>query len=95
VQQEIIISAQTYLMRLGYYREGIDGIYGPGLKFALRNYQARFGLTPSGQFDVETLALLRLLPGQGPTEHRPFFHRRTFLPRARISPGGEVIYIPR
>jgi peptidoglycan hydrolase-like protein with peptidoglycan-binding domain len=94
VQRDLIISAQTFLMRQGYYREGIDGIYGPGMAFALRNYQARFGLTPTGRLDVETLALLSLLPEQQRRDWRPS-HRRVFRPRLQIGPFGERIYIPR
>jgi peptidoglycan hydrolase-like protein with peptidoglycan-binding domain len=87
VQQDIIARAQMILMRQGYYREGIDGLYGPAMNFALRNYQARFGLEPSGRFDVETLASLSLLPEQRLTGPRRF-HRRFWGPR-------EPIYIPR
>lgn len=95
VQRDVIISAQTLLMRLGYYREGIDGFYGPGMNFALRNYQARFGLAPTGRLDVETLASLSLLPGQRTRGYRRPFHRRMFPPRTQIGPTGELIYIPR
>ena len=87
VQQDIVSRAQMILMRHGYYREGIDGLYGPALNVALRNYQARFGLEPSGRFDVETLASLTLLPEQRLTGPRRF-HRRFWGPR-------EPIYIPR
>jgi peptidoglycan hydrolase-like protein with peptidoglycan-binding domain len=94
VQRDLIISAQTFLMRQGYYREGIDGLYGPGMALALRNYQARFGLRPTGRLDVETLASLSLLPGQQRRDFRPY-HRRVFRPRVQIGPFGERIYIPR
>jgi peptidoglycan hydrolase-like protein with peptidoglycan-binding domain len=94
VQRDLIISAHTFLLRQGYYREGIDGLYGPGMAFALRNYQARFGLTPTGRLDVETLALLSLLPEQQRRDLRPS-HRRVFRPRVQIGPFGERIYIPR
>jgi len=94
VQRDVIISAQTLLMRQGYYRDGIDGLFGPGMAFALRNYQARFGLTPTGRLDVETLASLSLLPGQRTRDSRPF-HRRAFRPHVQIGPFGERIYIPR
>lgn len=93
VQREVIISAQIFLMNQGYYRDGIDGIYGPGMAFALRNYQARFDLRPTGRLDMETLASLSLLPGQR-RERRPFT-RRPFRPRIEIDPFGERIYIPR
>ena len=94
LQQEIVSQAQIILMRQGYYRDAIDGLYGPAMNFALRNYQARFGLRPSGRLDVETLASLSLLPEQRPTVTRRF-HQRFFLPRIRIGPGNEPIYIPR
>jgi len=87
VQQDIVARAQMRLTRLGYYREPIDGLYGPAMNFALRNYQARFGLEPSGRFDVETLASLSLLPEQRVSGPRRF-HRRFWEPR-------EPIYLPR
>jgi peptidoglycan hydrolase-like protein with peptidoglycan-binding domain len=93
VQQDIVAKAQVILMREGYYREGIDGLYGPAMNFALRNYQARLGIQPSGRLDVETLASLSLLPEQRMSGPRRF-HRR-FFPRIRIGPGDEPIYIPR
>jgi peptidoglycan hydrolase-like protein with peptidoglycan-binding domain len=87
VQQDIVARAQMILLRLGYYREAVDGLYGPAMNFALRNYQARFGLEPSGRFDVETLASLSLLPEQRLTGPRRY-HRRFWGPR-------EPIYFPR
>jgi peptidoglycan hydrolase-like protein with peptidoglycan-binding domain len=92
MQREVIINAQTVLLRLGYYREGVDGVYGPGLTFALRNYQARFGLRPTGRLDVETLASLSLLPGQRTSGYRR--SRRFFPPRPHLWP-NERVYIPR
>jgi peptidoglycan hydrolase-like protein with peptidoglycan-binding domain len=95
VQQDIVSRAQVILMRQGYYRDEIDGLYGPAMNFALRNFQARFGLSPSGRLDVETLASLNLLPEQ---QRSPGFrrsHRYFFPPRIRIGPGNEPIYIPR
>jgi peptidoglycan hydrolase-like protein with peptidoglycan-binding domain len=95
VQQDIVSRAQIILMRQGFYRDEIDGLYGPAMNFALRNYQARFGLRPSGRLDVETLAALSLLPEQQRTTGFRRFHRRFFPPRIRIGPGNEPIYIPR
>jgi peptidoglycan hydrolase-like protein with peptidoglycan-binding domain len=94
VQQDIVSRAQIILMRHGFYRDEIDGRYGPAMNLALRNYQARFGLQPSGRLDVETLAALSLLPEQRTTGYRrnyPSF----FPPRIRFGPGHERIYIPR
>ncbi|HYJ03515.1 MAG TPA: peptidoglycan-binding domain-containing protein [Chthoniobacterales bacterium] len=80
VQRDVIVSAQTALMRQGYYRDEIDGAYGPEMNFALRNYQARYGLRPTGRLDVETLASLSLLPEQRRRVYRRPFHRRMFRP---------------
>ncbi|MCA1659333.1 MAG: peptidoglycan-binding protein [Verrucomicrobiaceae bacterium] len=93
MQRDVIASAQSILLRLGYYRDEIDGVYGPGMNFALRNYQARLGLAPTGRLDVETLASLSLLPEQRRRTFRRPFHRRVFRPRIEIAPGG--VYIPR
>lgn len=95
VQQDIVSRAQITLMRQGYYRDEIDGLYGPAMNFALRNYQARFGLRPSGRLDVETLAALSLLPEQQRTTGYRRYRPRFFPPRIRIGPGYERIYIPR
>lgn len=95
VQQDVVSRAQLILLRQGYYRDEIDGLYGPAMNFALRNYQARFGLAPSGRLDVETLAALSLLPEQQRTTGYRRFHRRFFPPPIRIGPGREPIYIPR
>jgi peptidoglycan hydrolase-like protein with peptidoglycan-binding domain len=95
VQQDIVSRAQIILMRQGYYRDEIDGLYGPAMNFAVRNFQARFGLRPSGRLDVETLASLNLLPEQQRSTHFRRPHHPFFVPRVRIEPGNEPIYIPR
>ncbi len=92
VQRRVIIGAQTILARRGLYRSAIDGVYGPGLSFALRTHQARSHLPATGRFDLDTLATLGLLPGQ----QRPGFGppRRRLPPRTRLGPGGERVYVP-
>lgn len=95
VQQEVIVGAQAFLARRGYYRSGVDGVFGSGTAFALRAYQTRSGLEPSGVLDMETLALLGLLPEQrtpGLMAPRPRIYRR---PAVMFTPDGERIYIPR
>jgi peptidoglycan hydrolase-like protein with peptidoglycan-binding domain len=94
VQQDIISRAQIILLRQGYYRDEVDGLYGPAMNFAVRNYQARFGLQATGLLDVETLALLNLLPEQQVTSNRRF-QRHFFPPRPRFWRPDERIYIPR
>ena len=95
VQQDIVSQAQVILMRQGYYRAEIDGLYGPAMNFALQNYQARFGLRPTGRLDIETLAAFSLLPEQQRSRGFRRFHRPFFPPRIRIGPGDEPVYIPR
>lgn len=93
VQRRVIVGAQALLSRQGYYRSGIDGVYGPGTQFAVRAYQSRLGLIPSGRLDMETLASLGLLPGQRvPGDQR---RRRNFRRPRMTTPSGEPIYIPR
>lgn len=94
-QQRVIIGAQSLLARRGYYRGELDGVFGPGTQFALRAYQACFGLVTTGLLDKKTLASLGLLPGQqapGITAPRRHFYRR--VPTI-FAPNGERIYIPR
>lgn len=93
VQQRVVIGAQTVLMRAGYYRSGIDGDFGPGTAAALRAYQVRVGLEPTGRLDMRTLSALGLLPAQ----NRPgFWPRHRFMrpPGIEIAPNGEPIYRP-
>jgi peptidoglycan hydrolase-like protein with peptidoglycan-binding domain len=75
LQRHVIVGAQTLLARYGYYRSGIDGDFGPGTAAALRGFQARVGLVPSGRLNMETLAALGLLPGQRAPGYPPP-HRR-------------------
>jgi peptidoglycan hydrolase-like protein with peptidoglycan-binding domain len=63
VQRKVIVRTQKLLARRGLFQREIDGAYGPDLAFSLRAYQSRVGLTPTGRFDLETLAALELLPG--------------------------------
>ncbi|MFL6583060.1 MAG: peptidoglycan-binding protein [Chthoniobacterales bacterium] len=94
VQRRVIVGAQTLLARRGYYRSDIDGFYGPGMQFALRAFQDREGLPPTGRLDMETLAALGLLPGQQERGFGPA--RRHFMrrPPVEIGPDGEPIYVP-
>ncbi|MDQ6765568.1 MAG: peptidoglycan-binding protein [Verrucomicrobiota bacterium] len=93
LQRRVIVGAQSLLARQGYYRTGIDGVYGPGLAFALRTYQERFDIARSGRLDMETLAALGLLPGQqGPGITAP--RRRGYRRSSIFSPPGERIYDP-
>lgn len=93
VQRRVIIGAQTMLARSGFYRSGVDGVCGPGTQAALRIYQSRAGLMPSGLLDMDTLAALGLLPGQRAPGYEPP-RRRFFRSRPLVAPTGERIYTP-
>lgn len=95
VQQRVVVGVQSLLMRAGYYRSGIDGLFGPGTAAALRLYQSRVGLEPSGRLDMDTLGALGLLPEQN---RRPFPARRRLMrpaPPIEFTPDGQPIYVPR
>ena len=78
VQRHVIVGAQTLLTRAGFYRSGIDGVFGPGTVTAVRAFQSRAGILPNGRLNMETLGALGLLPGQRPA-HLP--RRRVLLRR--------------
>lgn len=94
VQQRIVVDVQTLLARAGYYRSDIDGVFGAGTAAALRAYQDRVGLAPTGRLDTNTLGALGILPGQN---RRGFAPRRRFYrpPEMDFTPEGEPIYRPR
>ena len=60
MNRRIIAGAQYQLMRRGYYRARVDGTYGPQTAFALRAFQSRAGLVPTGHLDTQTLDALGL-----------------------------------
>ena len=94
VQRQVTLGAQSRLAQQGYYRGVIDGAVGGGTASALRMFQVRFGLQPTGRLDMETLAALGLLPGQrAPGLDAP---RRRIYRSPRVLPGlDERVYIPR
>lgn len=94
VQRQVIIGAQFRLARQGYYRSTVDGVYGEGTAFALRAFQSRFGLPPTGRLDMQTLAALGLLPGQrGPGMEPP--RRRIYRAPGLPPRPDERIFVPR
>ena len=80
VQRNVIVSAQIALARYGFYREQIDGIYGPAMEFSLRAYQARTRLPVTGRLDLETLAALHLFPGPRQQLDNPYRRRMRPMP---------------
>ena len=58
-----VINIQNRLSAWGYYRGGIDGIYGYLTYSAVRDFQVKNGLTVDGIAGPETLAALGLPTG--------------------------------
>ena len=54
----VLVSAQTRLSKLGYYRGAIDGDFGPQTSAAIRNFQIDSGLPVTGRLDSRTLRSL-------------------------------------
>src|SRR6266513_2241288 len=60
VRVRIVAEVQRQLRSRGYYRGWIDGRYGGGTAFAVRTFQSRLGISPTGQLDMRTLDALGL-----------------------------------
>jgi peptidoglycan hydrolase-like protein with peptidoglycan-binding domain len=56
----MVAEVQRQLRSRGYYRGWIDGKYGGGTAFAVRAFQSRLGISPTGQVDIRTLDALGL-----------------------------------
>ncbi len=54
---------QTRLAELGFYNMAIDGLWGPGSRKALQNYQESAGLDPHGEWNMQTQ--MKLFSGTG------------------------------
>ncbi|HEX8295782.1 MAG TPA: peptidoglycan-binding domain-containing protein [Chthoniobacteraceae bacterium] len=82
VQESTVRRAQTILAARGFYRDPIDGSAGAATEEALLSFQRKNDLPLSGRLDLETLSLLRLLPGRPAT--------RSSLPPSRLYRGTIV-----
>jgi peptidoglycan hydrolase-like protein with peptidoglycan-binding domain len=60
VRVRVVAEVQRQLRSHGYYRGWVDGRYGRGTAFAVRTFQYRSGISPTGQLDVRTLVALGL-----------------------------------
>jgi len=60
INVRIIAEVQHQLVSLGYYRGRTDGKYGRGTAFAVRAFQSRLGILPTGRLDTSTLDALGL-----------------------------------
>jgi peptidoglycan hydrolase-like protein with peptidoglycan-binding domain len=60
MQVRIVAKVQRQLGSRGYYRGAINGKYGRRTAFAVRTFQLRSGISPTGQLDIRTLDALAL-----------------------------------
>ncbi|WPB86348.1 peptidoglycan-binding domain-containing protein [Sediminicoccus rosea] len=62
VSPAVIRNVQQRLRALGFYRGGVDGIWGAGTQASLERFQQGRGLQPTGQVNPITLQALGLDP---------------------------------
>src|SRR5436190_321700 len=60
INVRIVAEVQRQLVIRGFYRGWIDGRYGSRTAFAVRTFQSRVGISPTGQLDMRTLDALGL-----------------------------------
>jgi peptidoglycan hydrolase-like protein with peptidoglycan-binding domain len=65
VQESTVRRAQQIFAARGFYRDTIDGRPSPAMEEAVLSYQRSAHLPLSGRLDLQTLSILRLLPGAG------------------------------
>lgn len=59
---EVVRIVQARLRRLGHYRAGVDGVWGPGTQRALERFQQANSLQVTGQMNPATAQALGLDP---------------------------------
>ncbi|MEI6160243.1 MAG: peptidoglycan-binding domain-containing protein [Roseococcus sp.] len=62
LSQAAIRNVQQRLRALGYYRGGVDGLWGAGTQAAIERFQQGRGLQPTGQVNPVTVQALGLDP---------------------------------
>ncbi len=62
LSQAAVRNLQSRLRTLGFYRGGIDGVWGPGTQGAIERFQQGRGLQPTGQLNPATAQALGLDP---------------------------------
>jgi peptidoglycan hydrolase-like protein with peptidoglycan-binding domain len=74
VQADVLRRAQASLLRDGFYDGPTDGVPGPRTAEALANLQQVSHVRATGRLDVQTLAILRLLPRTQPYPPRRYYY---------------------
>jgi peptidoglycan hydrolase-like protein with peptidoglycan-binding domain len=52
------LRVQEALRRLGFYKEGVDGIFGPGTRAAIRRFQGDISAEKTGRLTAEEASRL-------------------------------------
>jgi peptidoglycan hydrolase-like protein with peptidoglycan-binding domain len=73
VQSDVLRHAQAKLLRDGFYDGPTDGVPGPRIAEALSNLQQVSHVRATGRLDMQTLAILRLLPRTQPGPPRYYY----------------------
>jgi peptidoglycan hydrolase-like protein with peptidoglycan-binding domain len=87
VNRRMVAGAQYQLMSRGYYRGRVDGKYGREMAFALRAFQSRAGLSPTGRLDTETLEALESSDGTFAYSAPPSGGYETWMPVSKFKNG--------
>ncbi|MBL7373004.1 peptidoglycan-binding protein, partial [Escherichia coli] len=58
--KSIVKRVQIALLAQGYYQGAIDGVVGPGMRAAIRKFQAARALSVTGTINSEVLDALRV-----------------------------------
>ena len=66
-----VIELQTRLQYLGFYKGKVDGVFGWGTYWALRNFQEQFGMKPDGLAGPSTKAKLVKASKYNPQQSKP------------------------
>jgi peptidoglycan hydrolase-like protein with peptidoglycan-binding domain len=77
--KQCVMDVQRKLQSEGMYQGKIDGIAGRGTRKAVREFQSKEGLPPTGKIDQQVLSSLKLQPaqqqpGQGRGQQAPWEH---------------------
>ncbi len=83
INVRIVTEVQRQLVIRGYYQGWIDGRYGPRTAFAVRTFQYRLGISPTGQLDMRTLEALGL-----PAENVAYLESTTW-------PSGSGVWVDK
>jgi peptidoglycan hydrolase-like protein with peptidoglycan-binding domain len=88
-----IVQLQQALNENGFDAGEADGVFGPKTSEALKRFQSKAGLKPTGHIDQQTLALVGISAPQAPTGTVPTTGQGSSTPPA--SPGQQTPTTPK